>query len=167
MNLLKKLVLVSCFVASLPAFAESKIGVVDIRAALFSSDAAKEFSQRLSAEFKTQEMEVRSVQESGHKLQERLKKDAAIMSDTERTQIAAQLEEKAQEFKYLKGKLDSAVASKKQAFLQQSKPKVDIVLKELVEADKYDLIFPRESVIYSVQTLDITGKVIERLNALK
>lgn len=167
MKLLFSLVLSISFMASMPAFAETKIGVVDIRAALFSSDSAKTFSKSIAADFKTQEMEVRAVQESGHKLQERIKKDAAIMSDTERTKLALQLEEKAKEFKYLKDKLDKAVASQKQSFLQESKPKVDIVLKEIVDAGKYDLIFPRESVVYSGPSIDITAQVIEKLNAMK
>ena len=118
MKLLRNLLLASCVITSFSAFAETKIGVVDIRAALFSSDAAKAFSQEMEGEFKTQEMEVRAVQESGQKLQERIKKDAAIMSDSERTKLALQLEEKAKEFKYLKGKLDKAVSIKKQDFIQ-------------------------------------------------
>ena len=81
--------------------------------------------------------------------------------------VALQLEEKAKEFKYLKGKLDNAVATKKQEFIQSSKPKVDEVLKDLVESEKYDLIMPREAVIYSAQSFDVTAKVIEKLNALK
>lgn len=167
MKLLMSLVLSFGLMASLPAFAEAKIGVVDIRAALFSSDAAKAFSKSIAGDFKTQEMEVRSVQEAGHKLQERIKKDAAIMSDTERTKLALQLEEKAKEFKYLKDKLDKAVSARKQVFLQESKPKVDIALKEIVDSGKFDLIFPRESVVYSGQSLDITAQVIEKLNAVK
>ena len=167
MKKLINLLLASCVFISFSAFAEIKIGVVDIRAALFSSDAAKAFSQSMASEFKTQEMEVRAVQESGQKLQERIKKDAAIMSDTERTKLALELEEKAKEFKYLKGKLDSAVSTKKQAFIQESKPKVDEVLKSLVETENFDLIMPREAVIYSAQSFDVTAKVIEKLNALK
>ena len=167
MKLLVSLVLSISVMASMPAFAETKIGVVDIRAALFSSDAAKAFGTSIATEFKPQEMEVRAVRETGHKLQERIKKDAAIMSDSERTKLALQLEEKAKEFKYLKDKLDKAVAAKKQGFLQESKPKVDIALKEIVDAGKYDLIFPRESVVYSGQSIDITAKVIEKLNAMK
>ena len=99
MKLLRNLLLVSCIVTSFSVFAEAKIGVVDIRAALFSSDAAKAFSEEMAAEFKTQEMEVRAVQESGHKLQERIKKDAAIMSDTERSKLALELEEKAKQIR--------------------------------------------------------------------
>jgi len=167
MKLLRNLLLAGCVMTSVSAFAETKIGVVDIRAALFSSDAAKAFSQEMEGEFKTQEMEVRAVQESGQKLQERIKKDAAIMSDSERTKLALELEEKAKEFKYLKGKLDKAVSIKKQDFIQSSKPKVDEVLKDLVESEKYDLIMPREAVIYSAQSFDVTAKVIEKLNALK
>lgn len=144
--------------------AETKIGILDIRAALFSSNSAKEFSKTLVDEFKPQEMEVRGIQDQGRKLQERLKKDAALMSDTERAKLASELEAKVQEFKYLRQKLDAAINQKKQEFIQKSKPRIDEVLKGIVEGEKLDMILPRETVIYVDPKMDITAKVIEQLN---
>ncbi|MCP5160100.1 MAG: OmpH family outer membrane protein [Hahellaceae bacterium] len=152
---------------SATAMADLKVAVIDVRSALFTSDAAKEFSKSLMDEFKTQEMEVRSVQEEGAKLQERLKKDAAIMSDAERNKLIADLEEKAKEFKYLRSKLDAAINARKQEFLQTTKPKVDKVLEAMVKESKLDVILPREAVIYAKPELDMTAKLIEKLNKAK
>lgn len=146
------------------AQAEMKVGVLDIRAALFSSNAAKDFSKKMVDEFKAQELEVRSIQEEGKKLQERLKKDAALMSDVERGKLASQLEEKVKEFQYLRQKLDGAINQKKQEFIQASKPRIDVVLQKIVDSDKLDLIIPRETIIYVTPDMDITAKVIEQLN---
>ena len=56
------------------AQAELKIGLVDMRAALFSSDAAKEFTEEMVSKYKQQDLEVRAVGEDGQKLELRLKK---------------------------------------------------------------------------------------------
>ena len=55
---------------SFPAMAETRIGVVDLRQALFSSDDAKTFSESLQKDFAGDEARVREAQEEARKLQE-------------------------------------------------------------------------------------------------
>jgi len=159
------LTLTLCFSAL--ASAEIKIGLIDVRAALFASNSAKAFGEQLVKQFKKQDMEVRAVQEAGKKLETRLKNDSAIMSDSERAQLTSELDEKIQEFKYLKGKLDSAIGKRRQTFLNSSKPKLDKVINEIVKEEKLDLLLARESAMYAVESLDYTAKVIAKLNKLK
>ena len=83
------------------AQAELKVGLIDMRAALFASDAAKEFTESMVSKYKQQDLEVRAVGEDGQKLELRLKNDAAIMSDNERSKLASDLESKIQEYKFL------------------------------------------------------------------
>lgn len=147
--------------------AEGKIGLLDVRAALFSSDAAQAFTDQMVDQFKQQDLEVRAVGEEGQKLELRLKNDAAIMSDSERTKMASDLEAKIQEYKYLKSKLDNALAEKRQIFLGESKPKLDQVINELVAEQKLDLLLPREAALYANETMDYTAQVVEKLNKLK
>ncbi|MFT6906922.1 MAG: outer membrane protein, partial [Oleiphilaceae bacterium] len=52
-----------CF--STLAQAELKVGLIDMRAALFSSDAAKEFTEDMVSKYKQQDLEVRAVGEDG------------------------------------------------------------------------------------------------------
>lgn len=152
---------------SMNSVAETKIGLIDMRAALFSSDAAKEFTDKMVKQYKQQDLEVRSVGEDGQKLEQRLKNDAAIMSDSERSKMASELEAKIQEYKYLKGKLDKELAAKRQEFLAESKPKLDQAINELVEEQKLDLLLPRESALFANESMDYTAPVIEKLNKIK
>lgn len=156
--------LVLCF--SSLAQAQLKVGLVDMRAALFSSDAAKEFTEDMVSKYKKQDLEVRSVGDEGQKLELRLKNDAAIMSDSERTKIASELETKIQEYKFLKGRLDKALAEKRQEFLNDSRPKIDQAINELVKEEKLDLLIPREAALYADPKMDFTDKVITKLNKL-
>ena len=57
--------MVALAVTSLSSHAESKIGLLDIRTALFASDTAKAFSEKTVGQFKQQELEVRAVGEDG------------------------------------------------------------------------------------------------------
>lgn len=148
------------------AIAEIKIGLIDMRAALFSSKAAQSFSDKMVAEFKQQDLEVRAVSESAQKLEMRLQNDAAIMSDSERAKLSADLEEKVQEFRYLKTKLDKALAEKRQEFLEMSRPNMDAVIDKLVKKEGLSLILPREAALYATEGMDYTKQVIEMLDAM-
>lgn len=153
------------FIAS--AQAETRIGLIDMRAALFSSSAAQSFSNNMVEEFKQQDLEVRSVGESAKKLETRLQNDAAIMSDSERAKLSSDLEEKIQEYKYLKTKLDKALAEKRQQFLEESRPRLDKVINDLVSQENLDLLLPREAALYAAEGMDYTQKVIDMLNDIK
>ena len=102
MKFFTAITLVSIMSVSAFASAETKIGLIDMRAALFSSKAAKAFTENMVSQYKKQDLEVRAVGEDGQKLELRLKNDAAIMSDSERNKMASDLEAKIQEYKYLK-----------------------------------------------------------------
>ena len=167
MKAFKNLVLFALLASfSFTAAAEMKIGLIDMRAALFQSKAAQAYSDKMVADFKQQDLEVRAVSEAAQKLEMRLQNDAAIMSDSERAKLAADLEEKVQEFRYLKTKLDKALAEKRQEFLEQSRPNLDAVIGKLVEKEGLDLILPREAALYAASTMDYTKQIIEMLDAL-
>lgn len=154
------------FISSV-ALAQGKIGVIDMRAALFSSEAAKQFTDKMVSQYKQQDLEVRAVGEEGQRMEMRLKNDAAIMSDSERAKLASDLEEKIQEYKYLKTRLDKALAEKRNEFLTDSRPRLDTVINEIVKEAGLSVLLPREAALYIDESLDYTEKAIEKLNKLK
>ena len=149
---------------SLPAFAETRIGVVDLRQALFSSDEAKAFSETLQKDFAGEETRVREVQEAARKLQERLQKDGAMMNEAERNELTGQFQQKVQEFNMLKQRLDNTVAQRKQQFLENARPEVDAAVKELLEENDLDLILPSEAVVYVKPEMNLTSQLLQKLN---
>ncbi|MBW7472451.1 OmpH family outer membrane protein [Marinobacter sp. M216] len=149
---------------SFPAMAETRIGVVDLRQALFSSNDAKSFSETLQKDFAGDEAKVREVQEEARQLKERLEKDGAMMNESERNKLAGEFQEKVKEFNFLKQRLDSTVAQRKQAFLEQARPEVDAAVEELLEEHDLDLILPSEAVVYVKPEMNLTPQLLEKLN---
>ncbi|HKK55884.1 OmpH family outer membrane protein [Marinobacter sp.] len=147
-----------------PVMAETRIGVVDLRQALFSSEGAQAFSERLQQDFSGEESEVREAQEEARKLQQRLEQDGAMMNESERDRITAQFQEKVREFNVLKQSLDSRVADRKQAFLDKARPDVDAAVQELMEEHSLDIILPSEAVVFVKPEMNLTGQLLEKLN---
>ncbi len=149
---------------SLPAMADTRIGVVDLRQALFSSNDAKSFSETLQKDFAGDEAKVREVQEEARKLKERLEKDGAMMNESERNELTGQFQAKVQEFNVLKQRLDTTVAQRKQEFLEKARPLVDAAVKELMEENELDVILPSEAVVYVKPEMNLTSSLLEKLN---
>jgi len=149
---------------SVQASAETRIGVVDLRQALFSSDDAQSFSQQLEKDFGNEEAKVRQVQQEAQKLQERLQKDGAMMNEAERKELSGQFQRKVQEFNQLKQRLDATVNQRKQQFVENARPEVDAAIKELLEENDLDLILPSEAVVYAKPDMNLTEALLNKLN---
>ena len=160
----RALAVVSVLLFAGPAMAETRIGVVDLRQALFSSEDAKTFSEQLQRDFAGTEEEVRKAQQEARSLQERLQKDGAMMNESERTQLTAEFQQKAQEFAQKKQQLDQTLNSRKQAFLEEARPEVDAAVKELMQEHNLDMILPSETVVYVKPELNLTEELLEKLN---
>lgn len=155
---------VLAMMVALPAVAQSRVGVVDLRQALFSSNEARTFSEQLQREFSSSEQEVRAAQDEARKLQERLQKDGAMMNERERDRLNTEFQKKVQEFNTLRQNLDQAVNSRKQAFLEDARPDVDAAVKELMSEHNLDVILPTEAVVYVKPELNLTEQLLEKLN---
>lgn len=161
---LQVLALACALLVSLPAWADTRIGVVDLRKALFSSEDAKAFSQQLQQDFAGTEEEVRKAQQEARDLQERLQTDGAMMNESERQQLTAEFQQKAQAFAQKKQQLDQTLNSRKQAFLEEARPEVDAAVKELMEEHDLDIVLPSETVVTVKPELNLTEELLEKLN---
>lgn len=157
-------VLLAALMVTTTVAAETRIGVVDLRQALFSSSDARAFSEKMQQDFSGEEQKVREAQEAARKLQQRLEEDGAMMNESERSQISAEFQEKVKEFNFLKQRLDSTVANRKQQFLEDARPEVDAAVKELLEEHNLDLILPSEAVVYVKPDMNLTDELLEKLD---
>ena len=164
MTRLMTILAVALMALSAQVAAETRIGVVDLRQALFSSNDAQAFSEKLQQDFAGDEAQVREAQEAARKLKDRLEKDGAMMNESERNQLAAEFQEKVKEFNFLKQRLDATVNQRKQQFLGGARPEVDAAVKELLEENDLDLILPSEAVVYVKPEMNLTTQLLEKLN---
>ena len=149
------------------AVAELKVAVLDVQTAVLSSDEAKKFIEQVKKETGPDEEKLKGISEEGRKLQERMQKDGPIMSEDEKRKLAEKIEEKAVNYKYLVGKLQSTQRDKQQELLSKMNPKVEKAVTEIIKAEQFDLVLQRQAVVYAVSALDITAKVTDRINQQK
>jgi outer membrane protein len=159
---LKKLLGLVLLVAAGSAYGELKIAVIDTQRAMLESEEAKALMQAAQTELQGEQSALQSLGQEIQKLREQFQKDAEVMSDTDRRSRQKQIEAE-----FLANKLQKAVQDKQQELGQQIIPKLEAVLKELTDQEKYDVILERRAILYSDAKHDITQRVTELLNAKK
>ena len=146
------------------AWAELKIAVLDTERALAESEEAKVLLQQIQSELQKEQDEVRALGEEIVALQEKLQKDGEVMSATEQRKVQKDIEDKQIDYQFLVNKLQKEVNDRRQELLGQMLPKIDKVLKDLIELEGYDMIMQRGNLYYVNSKHDITRKVTEKLN---
>lgn len=150
--------------AAVPVLAENRIGVVNLREAVFSSDAGSEFGDVIQGELKEEQESIKALEDEAKELQERLKSDSSMMNEAERSDLQSEFEQKVREYQQRRARFEQAVSQRQQQFLQQSRPAVDAAMEKLLDQHDLDLIIPGEAVIYVKPDLDLTDEMIELLN---
>jgi outer membrane protein len=142
--------------------AELKVGVVNAALVLDKSPQKTAALQRLEKEFSTRSKSI----ESKHKLllqaQEKLQKDAAILSADERKQNERKLLSEQRELKRLQDEYSEDLSIRRNEELRKLEKQIADTIVELAEAEKYDLVI-YQGVIYASDAVDITDAVLAKL----
>ena len=144
--------------------AELKIAVLDTQRALVESEEAQNLLSQAEKELKEEQDEVTGLRDEIEALQQRLQTDGEVMSATEQRKVQKDIEDKGIDFQFLVNKLQKQVNDRRQDILQQMVPKIDKVLKDLIELEGYDVIMERANLRYVNSKHEITRKVTEKLN---
>ena len=159
-----------CFVLCLfisKAFAAdvAKIGLIDIQKILSTSDAGKVASDKMTAKFKELEEDLRTRGTAIDEEKARYEREAAVMSQEARSEKERELKIKVLDFQDLEKKYKTDINTYQQALMSQFRLDVLTVVEELGKKEGYLLILEkRESgVVYNPSTIDITDKVIEKI----
>ncbi len=147
-----------------PAAAELKIAVIDTQRALVASEEAQSLLQQAQQELQVEEETVKTLGEEIIALQEKLQTDGEVMSPTEQRKLQKDIEDKQIDYQFLVNKLQKEVNDRRQELLAQMGPKINAVLRDLIEIEGYDMIMERANLQYVNPKHDITRKVTEKLN---
>lgn len=144
------------------AFAEVKIGIVNIQKVITTISEGKAVLQTLEKSFKTKQKELKAEEESIKKLQESFQKQDLVLTEQAkikkqqelRTMVAA-LQQKTMQYQK---DIQNQENQLKQPILEKLKPIID----EVSKSEKVALTFELTSspVVYAEQRVDITEQVI-------
>jgi outer membrane protein len=146
------------------AAAELKIAVLDPQRALLESEEAKQLLQSAQTDLEKEQSDVNALGMEIRGMQEQMQKDADVMSPSEQRKRQKALEDKQIDYQFQVNKLQKEVQDRQQELFQLMAPKIDAVLKDLIESEGYDLILQRGSLLYANSKHDITRRVTEKLN---
>lgn len=150
--------------ASLPATAaDLKIGVVNTPKLISESPQATALREKLKQEFAPRVRELQAQQSEIQSLQEKYKRDAAAMSESERASMENRLRDLGRDFQFKQQSLQDDQRRRYNEEMGKLQGELLQAIQEFAKAEGFDLVFT-EGVAYRSEVLDITDKVLARIN---
>ena len=166
MKVLKQLMvaLAVCAVLTGPALADSKVGVVNTVKLMEEAPQAKAAQSNIETEFAPREKELVSLQKSVRKLEDKLSRDGAVMSEKESSKLERDILAKRRDLKRSQDEFRDDLNIRKNEVLSKLQRQMYEATVALAKEQKYDIIFG-QGVVYSSDNVDVTEMVLEKLKA--
>lgn len=149
---------------ALPALAEDfRAGFVNTDRIFREANMAKSAQAKLEAEFAKREKDLVDIRNTLKTASDKFEREAPTLSEAQRTSRQKQLVDQDRDFQRKSREFQEDLNTRKNEELQQVIDRANKVVKQVAEAEKYDVIL--QEAIYINPKHDITDKVIKALNA--
>ena len=156
----------SMLMLAMPLLAEDfRVGFINTDRIFREANTAKVAQTKLEQEFSKREKELVDLGNSLKTNSEKLERDLPTLSETQRTTKQRQLADQDREFQRKRREFQEDLNARKNEELQLVLEKANKVVKQVAEAEKYDLIL--QEAVYINPKHDITEKVIKAINTGK
>jgi outer membrane protein len=152
--------------ASFAVLAEDfRVGFINTDRIFREANTAKVAQTKLEQEFSKREKELVDMGNTLKTTSEKLERDLPTLSETQRATKQRQLADQDREFQRKRREFQEDLNARKNEELQLVLEKANKVVKQVAEAEKYDLIL--QEAVYINPKHDITEKVIKAINTGK
>lgn len=143
---------------------EVKIGYVDLHQALESIEEGQRVKRELEREFQSRQQQLDAKQREVMQLREELEQQAMLLSDDARQQKAIELQQKMAELQELYLTLQNELAQQEAQATQRIFERMRTIIQEIGREQGYTMVLERSemSVLYAVDSLDLTAELIRR-----
>jgi len=155
---------VAALMASVPAWAaELKIGFVDINRLASESPQAKAAEESMRSEFTPRQRDIQTQQQTLKNREDKLQKDAATMSEDQRTRAEKELRDSYRDLQRKQSEFQDDINARRNEEMQRLQRLVVEEVRTYAKAQNFDLIVT--DAIYANQSLDITAAILAALQA--
>jgi outer membrane protein len=144
---------------------EFKVGFVNTDRIFREANTAKAAQAKLEQEFARREKELNDMGASLKNASDKFEREAPTLSESQRAQRQKGLVDQDRDFQRKRREFQEDLNARKNEELQQVLERANRVVKQVAEAEKYDVIL--QEAVYINPKLDITEKVIKALNSVK
>jgi outer membrane protein len=157
-------VILGMFALAAQAQTESfRVGFVNTDRIFREANTAKAAQAKLEQEFAKREKDLVDQGNSLKAASDKFEREAPTLSESQRTARQKQLVEQDRDFQRRRREFQEDLNSRKNEELQQVLERANKVVRQVAEAEKYDVIL--QEAVYINPKHDITDKVINALNA--
>jgi outer membrane protein len=146
-----------------PALAQSGIGFVSLERILREAPAAQRAQKKLEQEFSQRGQELSKLAEQLKKMQENLEKNAVTMSESERQKRERELGDINRDFQRRQREFNEDLGHRRKEEFEGVIERANRAVRQIAEAEKLDVVFQNEQVVWANPRIDITDKVIKAL----
>ena len=142
-----------------------RVGFVNTDRIFREANTAKAAQAKLEQEFSRREKELNDLGNTLKNLSDKFEREAPTLSETQRAQRQKQLLDQDRDFQRKRREFQEDLNARKNEELQQVLERANRVVKQVAEAEKYDVVL--QEAVYINPRHDITDKVIKALNAAR
>ena len=142
---------------------EFKAGFVNTDRIFREATTAKAAQAKLEQEFSRREQELVDMGNTLKTASDKFEREAPTMAESQRTARQRQLVDQDRDFQRKRREFQEDLSARKNEELSQVLERANKVVKQVAEAEKYDVIL--QEAVYINPKHDITDKVIKALNA--
>ena len=160
---LQTVVMAACLMSFAPAHAQesSKIAFVSTERIFREAAPAKAAQSKLEAEFAKRDRDLQDMAARLKTQSEKLDKDSAVLSDSDRAKRQRDLSDLDKEFQRKQREFREDLNQRRNEELAVVLERTNKVIRQIAEAEKYDIVF--QEAVYASKRIDITDKVLKEL----
>ena len=144
---------------------EIRIGFINTDRIFKEANTAKQAQAKLEQEFAKREKDLGDAGNSLKNAVEKFEREAPTLSESQRVSRQKQLGEQDRDFQRKRREFQEELNARKNEEFQQVLERANRVIKQVAEAEKYDLVL--QEAVYINPKHDITDKVLKVINAAK
>ncbi|APW42342.1 OmpH family outer membrane protein [Rhodoferax saidenbachensis] len=142
---------------------DSRVGYINTQRITAESAPAKAAQVKLEQEFSKRQKDLADLQLSLKSYSEKFERDAPTLTESQRATRQKEFAEQSRDFQRKQREFQEDLNGRRNEELQQVLDKANKAVKQVAEAEKYDLVI--QEAVYSNTKHDITEKVLKILNA--
>lgn len=162
-NKTKSALFIGLLLTANTSFADLKIGFVNIPAVLEKAPQAEKAKKRLEQEFSPRDKQLVSQQKEIQNMEEKLSRDAAVMSDTERSNLEKDLISRKRDAVRSQQEFREDFNARRNDELGKIQRRIVEAVRGIAKEQNFDLLLT-DGVIYASEQIDVTAQVQEKLS---
>lgn len=151
------------------AYAETKVGYVDLQAALNKSEAGKIANAKLNEVVASRQTSITEMEENIKSLQENVKKQRHLMDEAALREKEDEIERLLRNYKRTVTDAQDEIKKKEAQLVTGIMDSLHQVVRDIGKEEGYTVIFEQNAsrLLYADEAIDITDRVVERFNKAK